>query len=583
MFFWRGGARVRSLAFPRPLLTTSSSTSSSSSSSLQIAGAFENPTDARRALREIALLRALGPHDNVVAVRDVLWPPEADAWLKSRGKEEEEEEEKEKKSDPKKTGPLDSAQQQPPPSPPAPRFDDVYVLYELMDTDLHQIIRSKQPLTDEHAQFFLYQLLRGLRYVHSGGVLHRDLKPSNLLVNASCDLKIADFGLARAVGAMLSRKKKVGKEGGEGAEYGEGARGEGGNDAAPSSSPSSCSSSSSSSSSNLPARPFLTEYVVTRWYRAPELLLGASDGTKEGYGAAVDVWSAGCILAELLGRRPLFAGRDYIDQLQRIVALLGVKGSTSKSSKSSESERGSKETSTSSSDDDLTLSWVPEGRARAYVAALPRPSSPPEWQSLYPDASAGALDLLPRLLALDPRDRISVDEALAHPWLLPLADPEGEPEVGEAGVRAVEALEGGGAGCGGGGERRGERERRRREKKGAGRKGGGGKEEGAAGGGGAKSSSSSSSSDSEDEGDDEEAGEEDDEEEEDAGERLRLEALVEMMHYPSARGHAERLLRALSGSSSGEQEASSASSAAVEKAASGLAAVSLSADASSSS
>lgn len=120
----------------------------------------------------------------------------------------------------------------PPPSAP---FNDVYLVYELMDTDLHQIIRSSQPLTDEHFQYFIYQTLRGLKYIHSAGVLHRDLKPSNLLLNASCDLKIADFGLART-----------------------------------------------STESNA----FMTEYVVTRWYRAPELLLSC-----DSYSAGIDVWS----------------------------------------------------------------------------------------------------------------------------------------------------------------------------------------------------------------------------------------------------------------------------------------------------
>ena len=542
----------------------------------QIAGAFDNPTDARRALREIALLRALGPHDNVVAVRDVLWPPEADAWLRrARG------------SVGPPPSPAAARALPPPPALPTPRFDDVYVLYELMDTDLHQIIRSKQPLTDEHAQFFVYQLLRGLRFVHSGGVLHRDLKPSNLLVNASCDLKIADFGLARAVGAMLrngegeggggegaagERAEGEGAEGGAGGGGGEGARG--GRGGAPSSA--SSSASSASSSSGLPARPFLTEYVVTRWYRAPELLLGASDGTREGYGAAVDVWSAGCVLAELLGRAPLFAGRDYIDQLQRIVALLGVKGGDkgggkgsgggSKGGEAAGAPPSPSPSPAAAADpaDDASLSWVPEGRARAYVAALPRPSSPPDWAALFPRASRGALDLLRRMLALDPRERIGVDEALSHEWLAPLADPEGEPVVERPG--AVAELEGG-AGCGGGGERRGKRERRAAER-----------ERERRSGERPSRSPSSSSSDSDDGEDD------DDDDDRDAGERLRLEALVEMMHYSSASGHAERLLVSEKEGRGGEEApaASSASAAsAVEKAASGLAAVSLSADASS--
>jgi len=78
------------------------------------------------------------------------------------------------------------------------KFTEIYVVSELMETDLARIIKSSQPLTNDHVKFFLYQILRGLKYVHSAGILHRDLKPMNLLVNSNCDLKIADFGLARA-------------------------------------------------------------------------------------------------------------------------------------------------------------------------------------------------------------------------------------------------------------------------------------------------------------------------------------------------------------------------------------------------
>ncbi|XP_024636376.2 mitogen-activated protein kinase homolog NTF6, partial [Medicago truncatula] len=115
-------------------------------------------------------------------------------------------------------------------------------------------------------QYFLYQLLRGLKYIHSANVLHRDLKPSNLLLNANCDLKICDFGLARTTSET----------------------------------------------------DFMTEYVVTRWYRAPELLLNCSE-----YTAAIDVWSVGCILMEIIRREPLFPGKDYVQQLALITELLG--------------------------------------------------------------------------------------------------------------------------------------------------------------------------------------------------------------------------------------------------------------------
>lgn len=111
-------------------------------------------------------------------------------------------------------------------------FEDVYIVSELMDTDLHQIISSPQPLSDDHCQYFLYQILRALKYIHSAHVLHRDLKPSNLLLNGNCDLKICDFGLARVA---HPEENHTG---------------------------------------------FMTEYVATRWYRAPEIMLSWKEYTK---------------------------------------------------------------------------------------------------------------------------------------------------------------------------------------------------------------------------------------------------------------------------------------------------------------
>mgnify|MGYP004732922019 FL=1 len=152
-----------------------------------------------------------------------------------------------------------------------------YMTMELMETDLNRVIYSSQVLTDDHIQFFTYQIFRGLKYLHSAGIIHRDLKPSNLLVNSNCDLKvrielnsdaqICDFNLARD-------------------EY---------------------------------AQDIMTEYVQTRWYRAPEVMLSSQQ-----YNHAVDVWSVGCIMAELLNRRVLFKGTTYINQLQLICNLLGL-------------------------------------------------------------------------------------------------------------------------------------------------------------------------------------------------------------------------------------------------------------------
>ncbi|QRW25313.1 mitogen activated protein kinase [Rhizoctonia solani] len=209
-------------------------------------------------------------------------------------------------------------------------FNEVYLYEELMEADLHAIIRSGQPLSDAHFQSFLYQTLCGLKYIHSANVLHRDLKPGNLLVNADCELKICDFGLARGYVAS----------GGD-------ARAAAGN------------------------QGFMTEYVATRWYRAPEIMLSFATTLLQ----VVDVWSIGCILAELLGGKPIFKGRDYVDQLNQILHHLGT----------------------------------------------------PSEDTLRRVGSPRALDLLGKLLAFDPAKRISCEQALSHPYLAVWHDPSDEP------------------------------------------------------------------------------------------------------------------------------------------------------------
>ena len=125
---------------------------------------------------------------------------------------------------------------------------DLYLVFEFMEADLHNAIGQKI-LKDIHNRFILYQIIKGMKYLHSASVIHRDLKPNNLLVNKNCNLKIADLNLARKFENIHH----------------------------------------------------ITEYVVTRWYRAPEILLSTADYTK-----AIDIWSIGCIFAELLGRTPIF-------------------------------------------------------------------------------------------------------------------------------------------------------------------------------------------------------------------------------------------------------------------------------------
>ncbi|XWW94648.1 hypothetical protein V2A60_002593 [Cordyceps javanica] len=229
-------------------------------------------------------------------------------------------------------------------------FNEAYLYEELMETDLAAIIRSGQPLTDSHFQSFVYQIMCGLKYIHSANVLHRDLKPGNLLVNADCELKIADFGLAR--GFSIDPEENAG---------------------------------------------YMTEYVATRWYRAPEIMLSFQSYTK-----AIDVWSVGCILAELIGGQPFFKGRDYVDQLNQILHILGTP-------------------------DEETLCRIGSPRAQEYVRNLPfMPRKP--FPSLFPNANPDANNLLDAMLTFDPSRRITVEAVLEHPYLHIWHDASDEPE-----------------------------------------------------------------------------------------------------------------------------------------------------------
>ncbi|KAK1944118.1 Extracellular signal-regulated kinase 1 [Phytophthora citrophthora] len=286
-----------------------SATDSKSSKTVAIKNiqrAFDDLTDAKRIVREIKLMRHLN-HKCVLGVEDIFEPVALS------------------------------------------KFEDVYIVSQLMATDLHRVIYSRHALSDEHIAFFMYQMLCAMKYVHSANVIHRDLKPSNVLVNANCELKICDFGLARGV---------------------------------------------------FPEEELeLTEYVVTRWYRAPEIMLGCMKYTRE-----VDVWSMGCIFAEMMSRKPLFPGQDYIDQLHLIMNALGAPN-------------------------DQELYFLTNARARKFMNAEfqkrgPNPTKP--LAHMFTDSPPDALDLLQKMLVIDPNKRISVDDALAHPYLASIRNVEDE-------------------------------------------------------------------------------------------------------------------------------------------------------------
>jgi len=272
---------------------------------------FEHSMFCLRTLRELKLLKFLseaGVSENIISVLDIIKPPSLDA------------------------------------------FKEVYLIQELMETDMHRVIRT-QDLSDDHAQYFVYQTLRALKAIHSADVIHRDLKPSNLLLNANCDLKVADFGLARSVKTAEPSGTETG---------------------------------------------FMTEYVATRWYRAPEIML-----TFKQYTKAIDIWSVGCILAEMLSGKPLFPGRDYHHQLTLILDVLG----------------------TPTLDEFYAISTR---RSRDYIRALPFRKRKP-FAQLFPNATPAAVDFLTRTLTFDPKKRITVEDALAHPYLEAYHDPDDEP------------------------------------------------------------------------------------------------------------------------------------------------------------
>lgn len=200
-----------------------------------------------------------------------------------------------------------------------------------MDTDLHAVIRANI-LEEIHKQYIIYQLLKALKYIHSGQLIHRDLKPSNMLLNAECHQKVADFGLARSVA--------VNEEDGQ--------------------------------------APVLTEYVATRWYRAPEILLGSKKYTK-----AVDMWSVGCILGEMIIGKAIFPGTSTLNQIERVLELTG---------KPSQHDIDSLES-------DLAyniLKSINITKRRGFT-------------SFFPNASSNAMDLLRNLLVFNPNKRFDID------------------------------------------------------------------------------------------------------------------------------------------------------------------------------
>jgi len=231
---------------------------------------------------------------------------------------------------------------------PKEKFDTIFVVSPLMDTDLHKLINSNTTLSKEHHQLFIYQLLRGLKCLHSANVLHRDLKPKNILVNKTLELRICDLGMGRG-------------------------------------------------ESGPSLRMTLLEQVATPYYRAPEGILFKNDS----YDKSVDVWASGCILAELLLRKPIFPGNSSPELIKLIIDLLGTPT-------------------------DEELDKIPKSKYKEFIASLPQQPKR-DFKQIFLSAEPLAIDLLQKILVFDPEKRITVEQALQHPYLEEWHDSADEP------------------------------------------------------------------------------------------------------------------------------------------------------------
>ncbi|XP_031975025.1 mitogen-activated protein kinase 15 isoform X2 [Corvus kubaryi] len=230
---------------------------------------------------------------------------------------------------------------------------DIYLIFESMETDLHAVIKKGNLLKDIHKCYIVYQLLRATKFIHSGNVIHRDQKPSNILLDAQCCVKLCDFGLARSL-CQLSEDQPT---------------------------------------------PALTEYVATRWYRAPEILLASRNYTK-----GVDMWSIGCILGEMLLGKPLFPGTSTMNQIEQILRVIPAP----------------------SPEDILALQSEYKASVINHMSSRQRVA----FEEIFPSSTPlPALDLLKKLLVFNPDKRLTAEEALRHPYVNRFHCPSREPSL----------------------------------------------------------------------------------------------------------------------------------------------------------
>jgi len=365
-------------------------------------GVFEDEVDCKRILRELALLRRL-KHPYVVELFEVIEPKDRAA------------------------------------------FDTLYVVMELAESDLKKVIKSAIHLTLKHIQLVVYNLFCAIKFLHSANVLHRDLKPANVLVNEDCSVKICDFGLARSIAGVESSELIIKKGYDKDDDKNEATEDVVMAGAEPAKiTPHEPEEKPAAEMTQAEKRKLMTErlkktknerknlkreltgHVVTRWYRAPELIL-----LEKEYGPAIDVWSVGCIFAELLGmmkesaptyldRKPLFPGKSCFplspdraaqeekhgfpvsknDQLSVIFDVIGTPN-------------------------DEDISFVTDGKAQEYLQTF-KHTPRGDLTDLYPGAGPEAIDLLNKILVFNPYFRLSIAECLDHEFFKKFRKPEKE-------------------------------------------------------------------------------------------------------------------------------------------------------------
>ncbi|KAK5648678.1 hypothetical protein RI129_003570 [Pyrocoelia pectoralis] len=266
----------------------------------KIFDAFRNQTDAQRTFREIMFLKSFKDHPNIIKLLSIHR---------------------------------------------AANNRDIYLGFEYMETDLHNVIKRGNILKDVHKRYIMYQMLKATKYIHSGNVIHRDQKPSNVLLDSLCRCKIADFGLARSLTQALGNSP---------------------ND----------------------TDPTLTDYVATRWYRAPEILIANRKYTK-----GIDMWSLGCILAEMILGKPIFPGTSTVNQVEKIMASIPIP-----------------------SQEDIALICL-SGVGSSMIKNSISLQRVPLKVLLGQNISEDSLDLINNLLIFNPYKRLTAEGALEHTYV----------------------------------------------------------------------------------------------------------------------------------------------------------------------